>query len=144
MTNPKEPEVKWVSKADGTRDDGELEDLAAEIVGDSLTGDLVKANRDFRGYRDLLTLFAKEFNPASDPAINRKIVGYVEEWLECQLIEAIITVRNLLNGRTWTLGEIDRALSSYALTSVMLSRLHVVEKVRRALGSEISRPGKAA
>lgn len=140
----KEPTVKWVSKADGTREEDELKDLAAEIVGDALNGDLVKASRDFRGYRDLVAFFSKEFNPAADPAIERKIVEYVEEWLESQLIEAIMTVRNLTNGRTWTPVDIDRALSPYALTTVMMARFHIVEKVKRALGSEIARPSKAA
>ena len=55
--------------------------------------------------------FAKEFNPGADPAIARKIIDYVEEWLEGQLVEAIMTVRNLVNGRTWTPVDIDRAHS---------------------------------
>ena len=108
VVSPKEPEVKWISqRAEGTREEGELEDLAAEIVGDALTGEIVKANSDFRGYRDLVTYFAKEFNPAGDPAIERKIVDYVEEWLTSQLVEAVMTVRNLVNGRTWTSGTIS-------------------------------------
>src|SRR5262249_58997812 len=89
---PKEPQVKWVSRTDGTREEGELDDLAAEIVGDTLSGDIIKANRDFRGYRDLVTFFAKEFNPGGDAAIDRKIVDYVEEWLERQLVAAVITI----------------------------------------------------
>jgi hypothetical protein len=96
------------------------------------------------GNRDLLEFFSKEFNPGGDPGIARKIVEYVEEWLESQLVEAIMTVRNLTNGRTWTPEDVDRALSPYALTSVMMARFHIVEKVRRALGSEVSRPSKAA
>jgi hypothetical protein len=95
VVSPREPVVKWISRAEKTREEGELEDLAAEIVGDTLTGDIVKANRDFRGYRDLVGFFAKEFNPNGDEAIGRKIVDYVEEWLEFQLVEAIMTVRNL-------------------------------------------------
>jgi hypothetical protein len=144
VVSTKEPTVKWISRADSTREEGELEDLAAEIVGDALTGDLVKANRDFRGYRDLLGFFAKEFNPGGDPAIARKIVDYVEEWLEFQLVEAIMTTRNLVNGRTWTPEDIGRALSAQALTTVMMARFHIVERVKRSLASDLSRPSKAA
>jgi hypothetical protein len=144
VVSTKEPSVKWVSHADGTREEGEMEDLAAEIVGDTLSGDIVKANRDFRGYRDLIGFFAKEFNPNGDPAVARKIVEYVEEWLEGQLVEAIMTVRNLTNGRTWTPADIDRALSPHALTTVMMARFHIVERVKRALSSDLSRPSKAA
>ncbi|WP_024341996.1 ATP-binding protein [Bradyrhizobium japonicum] len=144
VVSTKEPAVKWVSRADGTREEGELDDLAAEIVGDTLTGEIVKANRDFRGYRDLVGFFTKEFNPGGDPAINRKIVEYVEEWLEGQLVEAIMTVRNLTNGRTWTPADIDRALSAYSLTTVMMARFHIVERVKRSLSSDLARPSKAA
>jgi hypothetical protein len=104
----------------------------------------VKANRDFRGYRDLVSFFTKEFNPNGDPAIGRKIVEYVEEWLEGQLVEAIMTVRNLTNGRTWTPADIDRALSAHALTTVMMTRFHIVERVKRSLSSDLARPSRAA
>jgi hypothetical protein len=144
VVSAKEPNVVWISRADRTREEGELEDLAAEIVGDTLTGDLVKANRDFRGYRDLVGFFAREFNPGGDPAIARKIVDYVEEWLEGQLVESIMTTRNLVNGRTWTPADIDRALSSYAPTTVMMARFHIVERVKRSLSSDLARPSKAA
>jgi len=144
VVSPKEPQVKWVSRTDGTREEGELDDLAAEIVGDTLSGDIIKANRDFRGYRDLVTFFAKEFNPGGDTAIDRKIVDYVEEWLESQLVEAVMTVRNLINGRTWTPADIDRALSPHALTTVMMARFHIVERVKRSLSSDVSRPLKVA
>ncbi len=144
VVSPKEPEVKWISRAERTREEDELVDLAAEIVGDTLTGDLVKANRDFRGYRDLISFFAKEFNPAGDPAIERKIVDYVEEWLTSQLVETVMTVRNLVNGRTWTPADIDKALSPYALTSVMMARFHIVERVKRSLTSDLVKPSKAA
>ena len=43
VISPKEPKVTWISKAEGTREDGELDDLAGEIVGDTLNGDLVEA-----------------------------------------------------------------------------------------------------
>ena len=144
VVSPKEPEVKWISRAEGTREDDELDDLAAEIVGDTLTGDMVKANKDFRGYRDLVSFFAKEFNPAADPAIERKIVDYVEEWFASQLVEAVMTVRNLVNGRTWTPADIDKALSAHALTSVMMARFHIVERVKRSLTSDLMKPSKAA
>lgn len=140
----KEPTVKWISSAEGTREQDELDDLAAEIVGDTLTGDLIKASRDFRGYRDLVHFFTKDFNPSGDAAIERKIVEYVEEWLEFQLIEAVMTVRNLTNGRTWTPTDIDRALSPHALTGVLATRFHIVERVKRSLNSDLAKPSKAA
>lgn len=140
VVSAKEPEVKWVSRSAGTREEGELDDLAASIIGDTLSSDLVKASRDFRGYRDLINFFSKEFNPSGDPAVDRKIVEYVEEWLESQLIEVIMTVRNLVNGKTWTPDDIDRALSAHALTASLMARFHIVERVKRSLSSDLAKP----
>ena len=58
--------------------------------------------------------------------------------------EAIMTVRNLTNGRTWMPADIDRALSSHALTTVMMARFHIVERVKRPLNLDLARPSKAA
>ena len=117
--------------------------MAAEIVGDPISGEIIKANADFRGYLDVITFFAKEFNPAGDEAIQYKIVEYVREWMESQLVEANDR-RNLANGRTWTTPEIERALSPHALTAVLLARFHVVGRVKRSLSSDLAKPAATA
>jgi hypothetical protein len=121
-----------------------LDDLGAGIVGEALSSNLVKANRDFRGYRDLVAFFSKEFNPSGDPSVDRKIVDYVDEWLEFQLIETIMTVRNLVNWRTWTPSDIEKALCPHALTTSLMARFHIVERVKRSLNSDLMRPKAAA
>lgn len=135
-----EPEVVWVSRSDGTREEEELEDVAAEISGDVITSNIIKVNADFRGYRDLVTYFEREFNPNGDALVQRKIVEYIQEWMEGQLIEVVMVTRNLVNGRTWTRNELQHALSSHALTAVLTARFHIVEKVKRSLSSEITKP----
>lgn len=135
---PKEPTVMWVSLGAG-RETDEMEDLAAEIPGDQVTGDIIKANADFRGYRDIIEHFANEFNQAGDDSIQKIIVEYVREWMGLQLLEAVMTIRNLSNGRTWTTKEIALALSPYALTAVLMTRYHVVEKVKRQLTTDLAR-----
>jgi hypothetical protein len=137
---PREPEVKWISLGDGTRADDELDDLAAEVVGDPLMGEIIKGNADFRGYLDVVSYFARELNPSNDALIHLKIVEYVREWMESQLIEVVMTVRNLANGRTWTVQEIEKALSPHALTAVLMARFHIVERVKRSLHSDFAKP----
>jgi hypothetical protein len=144
ITNPQEPEVKWVSRADGTREEDEMDDRAAEISGDILTSNLVKANADFRGYLDIIRYFSREFNSGGDSGIERKILEYVQEWIAVQLVEVIMTVRNLMNGRTWTRREVEEALSSQALTAVVLARFHLVERVKRSLTSDLAVRSRAA
>jgi hypothetical protein len=141
---PSEPIVKWISRSDDTREEEELEDLAAEIAGDALSGNIIKANADFRGYRDLISYFEKEFNPHADELVQRKIVEYIQEWMEAQLIEVVMVTRNLVNGRTWTGEEIKHALSPHALTAVLMARFHIVEKVKRSLSNDLMKPAAKA
>lgn len=135
---PKEPEIVWVTLGKG-REEGEMEDVAAEIPGDPVTGSVIKVNADFRGYVDVINHFAQEFNPEGNEAIQQKIVEDVREWMGLQLIEAVMTVRNLANGRTWTTVELAAALSPHALTSVLMARFNVIERVKRDLKTELSR-----
>ena len=83
-------------------------------------------------------LFSREFNPGGEEAIEKKITEYVQEWISMQLIEVVMTVRNLMNSRTWSRHDIEGALSSQALTAVVLARFHVVERVKRLLTSDLA------
>lgn len=137
---PPRPDVVWVSVAAGTRERDDNDDRAAWIAGDPLTDNTIKANRDFRGYRDLTAFFSNKFNSDGNEYIARKIREHVEEWMEFQLIEAVMTVRNLENGNTWDKEFIKMALSPEALTTLMMSRFLVIEKVNRSVGNEIAKP----
>lgn len=133
---PDDLKIEWVSKDHGTRDQGTMEDIAAEIQGDVLTGNMVLANEDFRGFQDIVKYFVEEFgvNNTNELAIIKK---NVKEWLEQQLTEAIIVTRNLEDGRVWTSEKLRDALCPEALTVAMAPRSLVAEKVRRMLGNEL-------
>jgi hypothetical protein len=141
---PKEPIVRWVSRADSSREEDELEDVAAEIAGSPATGEIIKANADFRGYVDVVNHFSVAFNPGGDEAVQRLIVECIREWMELQLVEAVVTVRNLANGRTWTPADLEQALSPRALTTLLVSRFHVIEKVKRELQTYATRGSQKA
>jgi hypothetical protein len=131
------PKIVWVSLADGTRNVEECEDAAALIVGQESTSLDVKANKDFRGYKDFLEFKNKELNPSRIEYIRSKIENTVQEWMQQQLVETIVTVRNLENGGSWTSEEIKKALSPQALTSSLVSsRYFISEKVNRAFKKE--------
>jgi hypothetical protein len=95
----------------------------------------VRIETTLRCFHDMLVL------PTRDAALFARGALMLDD---ARLIEAIMTVRNLTNGRTWTPRDIEQALSSHALTTVMMARFHIVEKVKRSLGSELSRPSRAA
>ena len=91
------------------------------------------ASRDFRGYRDLVSYFVREFNVAEGDFAMTKVREHVEEWMEQQLIESVMTVRSLENGQLWDVDRVTAALSADALTTVVMTQYQLVEKVRRIL-----------
>lgn len=52
-----------------------------------------------------------------------------------------MTVRNLVDGRTWTTTELEGALSPLALTTLLMARFHVFARVKRDLQTYVSRTG---
>ena len=54
-----------------------------------------------------------------------------------------VSVSNLENGNTWDKDFIAKALSPEALTTLMMSRFLVIEKVNRSVGNEIAKPAAA-
>lgn len=52
-----------------------------------------------------------------------------------------MTVRNLVDGLTWTTTELEGALSPLALTTLLMARFHVFERVKRDLQTYVSRTG---
>ncbi|WP_405233597.1 ATP-binding protein [Lentisalinibacter salinarum] len=144
LDKPDLPSVEWVSIRNGLRAEDELIDVAAEIQGDELTGSIIKANEDFRGFRDVVNSFANEFEASGDEKILAKIVEVMKDWSEMQLIEVVSTVRNLEDGKVWTKDLVREALQPSALTAAMMGRFFIVEKIRRELGSELSRKRSSA
>jgi hypothetical protein len=136
-------EFDWVSRATGTRAETEMIDMAAELVGDVVTGRKLKINADFRGFGDLVDQVQKEFNPTNDVKLQPKILEHVKDWYATQLVEAILAVRGLRNQGTWLKDDVENALSCKALTAVAMCRLLVREKIRASLLKELGR-AKAA
>lgn len=133
------PETRWVSTENGLRRDGELEDRAADIPGDVLKGDVIRLNEDFRGFRDLFDYFVREVNAEGDDHMVARVHEVVKEWVETQALEIVTAVRALEGTSFWPPDELERALSPEALTTAMMGRYFVIERVRRVLGSEFGK-----
>jgi hypothetical protein len=127
------PEVRWISVTDGTREPDNLEDRAAQYVSDQ---NLILANSDFRGYQRVMEVLAAEY-PHAEPSQVKQIV---ESWTSLQLAEAVLGIVSLQGSPEWSSSQ-DRsaALSTEALTAVVMARYASISQMKRQLGSLVGR-----
>lgn len=133
---------KWVSEEEAenvTIVNGNtrgLRDRAAALGGeDGATADVLLLNHEFRGYQSIITAVNEWGNPDGDDEIAAKIETFTREWIEQKMVEAVVGLRQLENGSTWTAGHYDDALSPVALTAAfMADRWHTLREVKRQVG----------
>ncbi|MEQ8789530.1 MAG: hypothetical protein RIC55_24765 [Pirellulaceae bacterium] len=131
-THSPEPETRWVSIKESTREQGDMEDRAARY----LRGEhLILINADFRVFTDLVNFFKKSYSGV--PGAENAIVDVVQEWCEQQLVEAVMGVRAVEGSKLWNQDHIDTALSEEALTVAVMPRYHTWASVKRALGRKL-------
>lgn len=127
------PEIKWISVANGTREEEHLEDKAAQYVGET---NLILANADFRGFKRLIEVLSVDY-PHADVSL---IKTTVQAWTTLQLIEAVLGIQSLRGSPEWSSSEdIQKALSEESLTSVVMARYASLSQMKRQLGSRVGR-----
>jgi hypothetical protein len=126
------PQVQWVSVTNETRDPKDMEDRAAKYLQDQ---NLLLINADFSVFTDMVSFFNKEFKDI--PIISEITVETVRGWFEQALVETVIGIQGLMNRKDWTQSNIDAALSQEALTTSVMQRYHVLNSVKRELGSKV-------
>ena len=133
---------KWVSELEAenvtiVNGNGRgLRDRAAALGGeDGATADVLLLNHEFRGYQSIIAAVNDWGNPDGDDEIAAKIETFAREWIEQKMVEAVVGLRQLENGSTWTAGHYDDALSPVALTAAfMADRWHTLREIRRQVG----------
>jgi hypothetical protein len=70
------------------------------------------------------------------PGARGEITEVVREWFEQTLIETVMGMQALKDGREWSIDNIRDALSEEALTAAVMTRYHVDVAIKRALGSK--------
>lgn len=128
----REPEIQWVSVANGTRTPPDLEDRAAKYLPQQ---DLIQANADFRVFTDMIERWCNRYKTVS--GARDVIEDVVQEWFEQQLIEAVMGAHALRDARQWTFDDVQRLWSEEALTAAVLPRYHVDIAVKRSLGAKL-------
>ena len=100
-----DPEVHWLTLADGTRTPDLLEDRAAKYLPDQ---NLLQINGDFRVFTDMVDRWCERY--ADVPGARDVIEHVVHEWFEQALVETVL-------GRPGAQGlaAVDHATTSAAL-----------------------------
>lgn len=133
---------KWVSEAEAesitiVNGNGKgMKDRAAALAGEhGSTADVLLLNRDFRGFQSIITAMNDWGNPDGDEEVSKAIETFTQEWIEQKMVEAVVGLRQLENGVTWTATNFDDALSPVSLTAAfMADRYHTLREVRRQIG----------
>jgi hypothetical protein len=131
------PEVKWVSIKNGGRneDDG-MEDKAAKFIQNQNT---LLVNADFRVFTDMVARLCKEKDTGLGPGLQSTVEEVVHQWFEQALVETVIGIQQMRGSKEWGPEEMDKALSSEALTSTVMQRYHVYVACRRDLGAKFGK-----
>ncbi len=127
------PHVAWISRRDGTRPIGDLEDQAARYhpARHELT-----INADFRAITDMTTYWRERY--AQIPGARVVIEAQVSEWCEQILTEVVLAARS----STWTGEQFDALLSPIALSAALLPRQLLHGMLQKRLGQKLGAPGQ--
>lgn len=132
VASPIDPKRDWVTLAEGTRTQGDMEDRAAKFLPDQ---NRLLINGDFRVFTDMIDRWTKRYVHA--PAARQTVSNVVREWFEQQLVEAILGALALRQTGRWTLQELEKLWAEEALTAAVMPRYHIDISIRRALGSKL-------
>jgi hypothetical protein len=130
VRNDPYPRVRWMSEAD----EGFPEDVQDRAAMYDDVNNYLTMNKDFRGYRDLVAFFAKDFNVTGEDSRMEIVVKKVQEILELQAVEVIYTMRALKAEENWAGDPVKAALTPEALTAALCPRYAMTATIRRSLG----------
>ena len=70
---------------------------------------------------------------SSDAGVQKVIRDTVHSWYEQALVESVLGMRALRNGKEWSDRDIEKALSSESLTAAVMQRYHIIAATRESL-----------
>ena len=131
------PKVIWVSVADGTREQGEIEDKAAQYLEEQ---HVLKVNADFRVFTDMIDHWVESYSKEHGPiaGLHKIVRDSVHSWYEQALTETIIGLQALRGGKEWPASVLRDSWSESALSAVVMQRYHPFNSIKRELGTRLS------
>jgi hypothetical protein len=114
------PQVEWTSEDRSPQ----LAGKAAEYI--ELTN-VVLANRDFKGFADIVQYFTEKY--AGTTGVDAMIVSGANEAIEQALMECVAGALSLRGQPNWTVQQVNIALSPEALTTAAMQRYWMISYV---------------
>jgi hypothetical protein len=133
------PEIRWISLAEGTRAQGDLEDRSAKYLKKE---NLILINSDFRIFKDMVKRWSAQFS--TTPGVSTTVTEVMQEWFEQSLVEVVLSANALRGSQHWADDKIDELLSEEGLTAAVLPRYHIDYSIKRSLGSKLGALKKAS
>ena len=128
------PEVVWKTIENGTRNEGELEDRAAEYLPGK---DVLVINGDFGVHR--FAFPTPEIKRIRRPSERKAIQYYVNREYKFTLIEATMKTKLLNDNPNWSRSEIEeKSLSPEGLTAAVMSSYHLHYMLHQNIGRWLS------
>jgi hypothetical protein len=134
---PDEPELKLFPQVKWTNEERSpsLVGMAAEYLQES---HVILANRDFKGFKDLITYFMDQY--ANNEEITEQVISSVNEGVEQALMESVAGILSLEGSHErWdNPHHRNAALSMEALTTTVMQRYWMVSYINQKLKEKIS------
>ena len=122
------PQVEWTSEDRSPQ----LAGKAAEYI--ELTN-VVLANRDFKGFADIVQYFTEKY--AGTTGVDAMIVSGANEAIEQALMECVAGALSLRGQPNWTVQQVNIALSPEALTTAVMQRYWMISYVDQIIRSHL-------
>ncbi len=89
--------------------------------------------------RYMVARLCKEKDSGLGPGLQSTVEVVVHQWFEQALVETVIGIQHMRGSKEWGPEEMEKALSSEALTSTVMQRYHVYIACRRDLGAKFGK-----
>lgn len=139
VETPPQPEARWITVADGSRNPNDLIKRAARYLPEQ---NLLLINGDFKAFVDIINRWAERF--AHIPGAKQTAEAVAREWFEQQLIEAIMGAMSLKEDISWNMQDLTSLWSEQALTAAALPRYHVDQAMRKTMIERLGPAVRAA
>ena len=124
------PHVEWTNEERSPQ-------LAGRAAEYNETSNIALANRDFKGFTDLIQFFTSKY--ADNANVAALIVSAVNEGVEQALMECIAGALSLRTQPHWSAHHIHLALTPEALTTALMQRYWMASYVDQVIRQELAK-----
>jgi len=71
------------------------------------------------------------------PGVEKTVPEVIKEWYAQQLVEAVLGLLSVRGSAKWPPNDVEKALSEEALTSIVMLRYNLYQRVSRVLGTRL-------